>query len=74
MKIHKIIAFLFLLEYLTDKPTNCLLCRTLLECAAMGMEVIKPRYITNLMSKNDFNTYTTVFTFLVCMELYILEF
>ena len=55
-KIAILISTLVLLNFSADKQTNCL-CTNLLECLAMGAEVIKPRFITNLQGFNDRNYY-----------------
>ena len=55
-KILILISTLVLLNFGTDKQVNCL-CTNLLECLAMGAEVIKPRFITNLQGFNDRNYY-----------------
>ena len=55
-KIAILISTLVLLNFSADKQVNCL-CTNLLECLAMGAEVIKPRFITNLQGFNDRNYY-----------------
>ena len=55
-KIAILISTLVLLNFNTDKQVNCL-CTNLLQCLAMGAEVIKPRFITNLQGFNDRNYY-----------------
>ena len=55
-KIAILISTLVLLNFSADKHVNCL-CTNLLECLAMGAEVIKPRFITNLQGFNDRNYY-----------------
>ena len=55
-KIAILISSLVLLNFSADKQVNCL-CTNLLECLAMGAEVIKPRFITNLQGFNDRNYY-----------------
>ena len=55
-KILILISTLVLLNFNSDKQVNCL-CTNLLECLAMGAEVIKPRFITNLQGFNDRNYY-----------------
>ena len=55
-KIVILISTLVLLNFSTDKQVDCL-CTNLLQCLAMGAEVIKPRFITNLQGFNDRNYY-----------------
>jgi hypothetical protein len=55
-KIAILISTLVLLNFSVDKQVNCL-CTNLLQCLAMGAEVIKPRFITNLQGFNDRNYY-----------------
>ena len=55
-KILILISTLVLLNFSADKQVNCL-CTNLLQCLAMGAEVIKPRFITNLQGFNDRNYY-----------------
>ena len=55
-KIAILISTLVLLNFSADKQVNCL-CTNLLECLAMGAEVIKPRFITNLQGFGDRNYY-----------------
>lgn len=55
-KIAILISTLVLLNFSADKQVNCL-CTNLLQCLAMGAEVIKPRFITNLQGFNDRNYY-----------------
>ena len=55
-KIAILISTLVLLNFCADKQVDCL-CTNLLECLAMGAEVIKPRFITNLQGFNDRNYY-----------------
>ena len=55
-KIAILISTLVLLNFSADKQVNCL-CTNLLECLAMGAEVIKPRFITNLQGFYDRNYY-----------------
>ena len=55
-KIAILISTLVLLNFNSDKQVNCL-CTNLLQCLAMGAEVIKPRFITNLQGFNDRNYY-----------------
>ena len=55
-KIAILISTLVLLNFSADKQVNCL-CTNLLECLAMGAEVVKPRFITNLQGFNDRNYY-----------------
>ena len=55
-KIVILISTLILLNFNSGKQVNCL-CTNLLQCLAMGAEVIKPRFITNLQGFNDRNYY-----------------
>ena len=55
-KIVILISTLVLLNFSAEKQVNCL-CTNLLQCLAMGAEVIKPRFITNLQGFNDRNYY-----------------
>jgi hypothetical protein len=55
-KIAILISTLVLLNFSADKQVNCL-CTNLLQCLAMGAEVVKPRFITNLQGFNDRNYY-----------------
>ena len=55
-KIAILISTLVLLNFSADKQVNCL-CTNLLQCLAMGAEVIKPRFITNIQGFNDRNYY-----------------
>ena len=57
MRSQNIIMTILFLQCIDVKKVNARVkragCTTLLECTAMGMSIINPRYITNLQGFND---------------------